>query len=491
MNESSSYYSKSFESASLLFELFSSFNLNSDDTLFHVSQNNLYTEFSFHDFCIHINKAVKHFALIFPEVKPKSSLIFLTENSYNSFVYSLASLLSGFNILFLPKDSEIKVIEWCKNYFESIAVVYDGTFSKFFCEDLGNSFLNISDILWTNEDKKQENEIIKTYYDSKNFTSSLNNQPMKEVGKISFVSIGHDGIRVPITLSLNTLVETAHNFVIHARVPASIFWKSFEVVPNSNPFSHLSRLCALINRGVIGFPSHENMWLDSYKKIQPTFFFTSSKELNKIQKMARSEIILLRNKTKQTFGHKIGSCNLFIDRSKNHVSDATYHFFKNSLRLCSRIFTGKKYIEETVGKLRFVVHGLSPAQGSHVSFLEKFGIPVIETYGVTQAAGMLSANQFYATQLHSIGTPLPHVSFRLGQQSVLEYKIHSAYFDNPGEWFETGDVAQMTSAGYIITGRKRHLIKTFGGILVSPARLEKSLLGHNNIIADACVVGDK
>ena len=51
----------------------------------------------------------------------------------------------------------------------------------------------------------------------------------------------------------------------------------------------------------------------------------------------------------------------------------------------------------------------------------------------------------------------------------------SSAFENAGKWEETGDVAQMTPFGFIITGRKRHLFVTLGGTVVSPVRLEQLL----------------
>jgi long-chain acyl-CoA synthetase len=172
------------------------------------------------------------------------------------------------------------------------------------------------------------------------------------------------------------------------------------------------------------------------------------------------------------------------------IPEGIFDALKSSLRKASRFISGKSFLKEAVEDIQFVVHGLAPAVEANVRILEKLGIPVIESYGTTHAAGMLSSNLFLTPHFKVIGTPLPHVNFRLGAHSTLEYRLSSSFFENSGKWEETGDVAQMTPFGFIITGRKRHLFVTLGGTVVSPVRLEQ-LLKENDIITDACVIGDK
>jgi long-chain acyl-CoA synthetase len=162
-----------------------------------------------------------------------------------------------------------------------------------------------------------------------------------------------------------------------------------------------------------------------------------------------------------------------------------------ALRAASRIAVGRTFVEEALGNLAMVVHGLSPAHVGNVQALGALGVPVVETYGVTAAAGLLSSNTFDAPHLNLIGSPLPHVSFRLGAHSLLEYKLSLPVFQGHGHWQETGDVAQMTPFGFAIAGRKKHLYTTAGGVTVSPVRLEQTLKEKSNDIADVCLVGDR
>jgi long-chain acyl-CoA synthetase len=188
---------------------------------------------------------------------------------------------------------------------------------------------------------------------------------------------------------------------------------------------------------------------------------------------------------------KIDAINDLLSSSRAmKLPESAFDFVKRTLRFSSRLLTGKLFLQQAVGDLRFVVHGLAPATEFHVKTLEKLGIPVLETYGTTSSAGMLSCNEFASPHFNTIGNPLAHVKFRLGDQSTLEYFLSHPIFEKNRVWEETGDVAQMTPFGIVITGRKRHLFVTLGGAIVSPVRLEK-LLKEFEFIEQACVIGDK
>ena len=121
---------------------------------------------------------------------------------------------------------------------------------------------------------------------------------------------------------------------------------------------------------------------------------------------------------------------------------------------------------------------------------ERLGIPVIESYGTTATAGVLSSTSYDAPTFNLIGSPLAHVVFRLGNNSTLEYKINSDLFEHAQTWQETGDVVQMTAHGFAIAGREKHLFVTAGGMTVSPLRLER-LLKDSPLVGDVCIVGDR
>ncbi|MES2615737.1 MAG: hypothetical protein V4591_10010 [Bdellovibrionota bacterium] len=460
--------------------------------------NGSWTQFSGHDFCAHLARAVDYWLDLFPleKIEPGQSVILLSRNTYNSFVSSIAAILCGLDVMFAPLQMSKSDIAWCVNYFKGVAIVTDMDELSKHLDGFSIPVISVAQAAWAPQDKHPEPGLLKLYREKKLSRAENNsidpNSPWHKVkpGRFSFVSFGHDGFQKPEILSLDAMVITAQNFLIHAEIPKNIYWKSLELMVPSTPFVHISKICVLLRNGILGFPNHSADWETNLRILRPTFLFVSSPELTQVCNFVE-EVIKRKNiDYRLNLSTKLDKLNQILSSSKVKIPENTFNFIKRTLRVGARTLAGSVFLKESVEDLRFVVHGLAPAQESHVAILEKLGIPVLETYGTTQAAGILSSNNFHTPHLNTIGTPLPHVSFRLGHQSILEYRISLSAFRNYGKWEETGDVAQMTPYGFIITGRKRHLFVTLGGVVVSPARLEQ-LLKEDEMIADACVIGDK
>jgi long-chain acyl-CoA synthetase len=500
---SSSNSSNIFSESQFFFDLLLKCSVQVNDVLARTYVNGSWVQFTGRDFSAHLGRAVEYWLELFnlEKIVSGQTVILLTRNTYNSFISSLAAIMCGLDVMFAPLQMSKTDISWCLNYFNGVAIATDMEELTKHLDGFSVPIINIATAAWMPQDKHEEPDLLKVYRLSKlALASSLEEKKENDAissewfsvkpGRFSFVSFGHDGFQQPETLPLDALVVVAQNFLIHAEIPKNIYWKSMELMVPSNPFVHISKICVMLRNGIIGFPNPVTDWETNLRILRPTFLFASSPELqqicNFIDDVSNRKMIDHRF----NLSEKIDTLNKYLTSSKVKIPENTFNFVKRTLRFGARSLAGKHFIKDAVEDLRFIVHGLAPAQESQVISLEKLGIPVLETYGTTQSAGILSSNNFHSPNLNTIGTPLPHVSFRLGQQSILEYRISISLFRNAGKWQETGDVAQMTSYGFIITGRKRHLFVTLGGVLVSPARLEQSLK-EDDLIADACVIGDK
>jgi acyl-CoA synthetase (AMP-forming)/AMP-acid ligase II/acyl carrier protein len=135
-----------------------------------------------------------------------------------------------------------------------------------------------------------------------------------------------------------------------------------------------------------------------------------------------------------------------------------------------------------------------------------FGVPVIDTYGMTEAATQIAANPLQRRKPGSVGRPAgPEIAIldsegrRLPASKRGEIALRgptitrgydndaaataSAFRDN---WFRTGDLGYLDAEGYLfIVGRIKEIIHK-GGQKVAPAEVEGALLGHPDVI-DAAV----
>ena len=156
---------------------------------------------------------------------------------------------------------------------------------------------------------------------------------------------------------------------------------------------------------------------------------------------------------------------------------------------------------ETPSGLRFVRSSSSPLAPSVMEELEQlFQVPVIEAYGMTEAAHQMTCNPLPPLErkpgtvglaagpevaiMSENGDLLPYGN--LGEVVVRGPNVTSGYLQNPaanavtffGGWFRTGDQGVISSDGYLsLTGRLKEIINR-GGEKVSPREIDEVLLRH-------------
>jgi long-chain acyl-CoA synthetase len=155
------------------------------------------------------------------------------------------------------------------------------------------------------------------------------------------------------------------------------------------------------------------------------------------------------------------------------------------------------------GRLRFFVSGGAPLDAEVVTFFGKLGLPVLEGYGLTETAPVVTCNRPGRVKPGSVGEPLPGVDVRIasdGEILVRGPNVMRGYLDQPDATgqvlgadglFRSGDVGFVDAEGYLfVTDRKKDLIIGSGGKNVAPARVE-GLLKRHRAIGDVCLIGDR
>ncbi|MEW6744046.1 MAG: long-chain fatty acid--CoA ligase [Planctomycetota bacterium] len=169
----------------------------------------------------------------------------------------------------------------------------------------------------------------------------------------------------------------------------------------------------------------------------------------------------------------------------------------------ARSFLFRKIHERTGGRIRFLVSGGAPLSPEIVEFFGSVGLTLLEGYGLTETAPVVSCNQLDSRRLGSVGKPLPGWQVKIGEDgeilvrgpSVMRgyYKRDSdtaAALDSQG-FLRTGDIGFIDGDGFLfVTGRKKDLIITAGGKNISPQNIENRLQLHA-LIAQACLIGDR
>jgi long-subunit acyl-CoA synthetase (AMP-forming)/cytochrome P450 len=153
--------------------------------------------------------------------------------------------------------------------------------------------------------------------------------------------------------------------------------------------------------------------------------------------------------------------------------------------------------ERLGGRFRFALSGVDRIPHGWITFLWAAGIPVYETYSLTEASGVVALNTPRAIQPGTTGIPLPGVEIRIAEdgeilvrgETVARHGRPAPRVDEEG-WLHTGDGGAIDEAAMLtVRGRRSDLFTRSGGGTVSPGALE-TLLRSSHFVSHVFVVGD-
>lgn len=146
----------------------------------------------------------------------------------------------------------------------------------------------------------------------------------------------------------------------------------------------------------------------------------------------------------------------------------------------------------------------------HKEFEKKFGVTILEGYGLSETSPVASFSRFgEPVRVGSIGTPIPGVEMKLidpdwnevegdqvGEIAIKGHNIMKGYYNRPEAteqairdgWFRSGDLARRDEDGwYYIVDRSKDMIIR-GGYNVYPREIEEVLMTHP-AVSLAAVIG--
>ena len=142
--------------------------------------------------------------------------------------------------------------------------------------------------------------------------------------------------------------------------------------------------------------------------------------------------------------------------------------------------------KKSLGTIELVICG-----GAHMGLdiMEQFqymGVTVLQGYGITECAPLVSVNRNKANKLGSVGLISANTQVKLEEGEILVRgkNLMKGYYNAPqlndevmkDGWFCTGDMGEIDKDGYLyIIGRKKNLIVFKNGKKMAPEKLEEKI----------------
>ncbi|MDH3981564.1 MAG: AMP-binding protein [Kiritimatiellaceae bacterium] len=160
---------------------------------------------------------------------------------------------------------------------------------------------------------------------------------------------------------------------------------------------------------------------------------------------------------------------------------------------------GKKVKEGLGGKVRLIVSGGAPISPNTLNGWMKLGFNIVEGYGITETAPVLSVNPVGLPRVGTVGLPLENVEIKIhkpnsegvGEIIARGENVMQGYYNNPEEtgkvlidgWYHTGDLGRFDEKGYlVISGRKKSLIVNREGKNIYPEEVERQVLESRYVL---------
>ncbi len=161
-----------------------------------------------------------------------------------------------------------------------------------------------------------------------------------------------------------------------------------------------------------------------------------------------------------------------------------------------------KVLDKLGGKMRLAISGGAALSPAVAKFFIGLGLNLLQGYGLTETSPIISVNHPDDNVPASIGTTIPEVEVKLGDNEELLSKspyVTMGYWNNAQAtrdlidedgWLHTGDKARIDQQGHLyITGRIKEIIVMGNGEKIPPADMEMSIC-IDSLFDQVMVIGE-
>ena len=276
--------------------------------------------------------------------------------------------------------------------------------------------------------------------------------------------------------------------------PGEIF---LSFLPLSHAYEHMAGQYFPISIGA------EIYYAESLEKLVANIAETRPTIMTAVPRLYESIYARIMNglKTQSGFKRKLFHKAVELGR-KRYENPASLSLGERLLDKLLDKLVRKKVAGRFGGRLKAFVSGGAALNYEIGTFFVALGIRLLQGYGQTEAAPLISVNTDKLNKLETVGPPVKGVEVEIagdGEIIVRGELLMQGYWNNQEAtaealqdgWLHTGDIGQIDNDGCIkITDRKKDIIVNSGGDNVSPQRIEGTMSVEPEV-AQVMVYGDK
>jgi long-chain acyl-CoA synthetase len=277
----------------------------------------------------------------------------------------------------------------------------------------------------------------------------------------------------------------------------------FMFLPLAHALSRMTQMVALDTGACIGYwRGDKDLMLDDLQAIKPTHFPAVPRIFEKIYEEARKQA---DGRIKSSIFE--GAVNAGKEvRWRRRKGETVGPALRTEFELGDRQVLSK--VRDLFGgNLKLAITGAAPVAKEMLEFFDACGVLILEGYGSTETAAVVSANAPDDFKFGTVGKPLPGIDVKIadseGDQEGGEILVRGPHvfqgyrgLEEETEevledgWFKTGDLGQIDDEGFLtISGRTKEIIVTSSGKNITPTNIEEKI-ASSQAVSQAIVFGD-
>lgn len=317
-----------------------------------------------------------------------------------------------------------------------------------------------------------------------------------DLATIVFTS-GTTGSPKAVMLSHLNILHQIESFAFS--VPYSHSDIFLSVLPMSHSFERISgQFAALSSGATIAYTESIENIEQSLMEVQPTIMLTVPPILEKLHKQLREEW------TQSKWRQHLLNWSLSVAHSYKELCTKGFNWqISNNLRVkhtVAHLAVFTKIHKRLGGQLRFMISSGATLPTHVSSFFNQSGIPIIESYSLTECSSIVLSNPIHQMKQGTMGSAIPGTEIRIlpdGELLVKSPSIMVGYYNQEEEtaqaisngWLHTGDLVEWNEDGSLrFIKRKEKCFELSTGQSIEPREIEQ-VLGTSPYIKQAFIVG--